>query len=132
MDGFLGGPDPLQQYVEKRAVFQDLDRVAGHGGGERQAGHRCHELVDRRGALHMQSRVKVAADRPDDDQQEDDDADEGQWNQERRFAQEIDHRWIVLGRKSCRCNRHSFFGEWGSPAIPIDGGPATDARPLST
>ena len=73
-----------------------------NSGGERQAGHRCHEPVDRRGALHMQCRVKVAADRPDDDQQEDDDAGEGQWNQERRFAEEIDHRWIVLGRKSCR------------------------------
>ena len=53
--------------LEKSAVLEHLDRIAGDRRAERQTGERRDELVDRGIALDVQLGIAMASDRPDDD-----------------------------------------------------------------
>src|SRR5688572_26435787 len=93
----------LHQNVEVRAVLEYFDAVAVHGSAERKSGKRRNQLVDRRVALDMQSRVTVSLDRPDHQDEQDYDAEDDQRDHCicLQRATRLDHRISRRLRLSC-------------------------------
>jgi hypothetical protein len=65
VDRLLRHADALDQHVPEFPVLEDLDRVAAHGGAQRDAGQRRHQALDADVAFDLEVRVLVGAHRPE-------------------------------------------------------------------
>src|SRR5690606_31264245 len=68
--------DAREQHVEERAVFEYFDLIAANGCAETQTGEGRKQRIDGRIAFDAQQRIAVTLDRPDDDRQQHDEANE--------------------------------------------------------